>query len=94
LWVEALQSLPVKLKQVNQSIKKEIRAASALQEYQRGKVFHTRPLTTLEQQMVAFPRAVNDDMVDSTGSAILYFAEAEKSRNKGSKVKVSSGKYA
>ncbi len=93
LWVEALSSLPVNLKQVNQSIKKEIRAASALQEYQRGKVYHTRPLVQLEQQMVAFPRAVNDDMVDATGSAILYFAEAEKGRNAGAKVKVTSGNY-
>lgn len=94
LWVEALSSLPVKLKQVNQSVKKEIRAAATLAEYQRGKVFHTRPLVAVEQQMVAFPRGVNDDMVDAVGSAVNYFAEAERSRTSGSKVKVSQGSYA
>lgn len=94
LWVEALQSLPVRLKQVNQSVKKEIRAAATLAEYQRGKVFHTRPLVQVEQQMVAFPRAVNDDMVDAVGSAVNYFAEAERSRGKVSGVKVTSGNYA
>lgn len=93
LWEEALKGLPVKVKTVHQSIKKEVRAATALQEYQRGRVYHVKPLVQAEQQMVAFPRAANDDVVDAIGSAVCYFAEAERTRNKGSKVKVSSGTY-
>lgn len=93
LWKDLLSSLPVNLKTVHQSIKKEVRAASALSEYQRGKVFHDHPLPIAEQQMVAFPRAVNDDVVDAIGAAVTYFAEAEKARNTGSKVKATSGTY-
>lgn len=93
LWMEILRKLPVRVKNIHQGVKKEIRAASALSEYQRGKVYHTKPLPMLEQQMVSFPRAANDDMVDATGSAVMYFAAAERKRTKGSPVKANTGSY-
>jgi phage terminase large subunit-like protein len=93
LWADVFKGVPVNFKTVHQTVKKEVRAASALHEYQRGKVFHVKPLVTAEQQMVGFPRAANDDIVDAIGAGVCYFAEVEKTRNSGAKVSVASGKY-
>lgn len=91
LWEEAFKTLPVNQKFQHASIKKEVRAAMAHAEYQKGLVVHEKPIPVLENQMVSFPRVVNDDVVDATGAGILYFVEANK--NNGPTVKVSSGTY-
>lgn len=94
MWTDLFKVLPVKVKSVHQTIKKEVRAGMALAEYEKGKVVHARPFTALEDQMIAFPGGAHDDMVDSTGSAIIYFAEAAKNANSHqSRAKVSSGSY-
>lgn len=85
LWLKILWGLPVKVKPITQSIKKEVRAATALHHYQRKRVIHAPGLTSLEGQQVAFPNAPNDDMVDAVGTALLYFLQKPKS-----KVKVSA----
>jgi hypothetical protein len=69
-WRAVLHHLPVRLIEVHQSAKKEVRAAAALNLYQRGRVKHARRLVRLEEQMVAFPRGRYDDMVDATVSCL------------------------
>lgn len=78
LWKDVFKALPVNFKTVHQTAKKEVRAAAALHEYQRGKVYHVKPLVAAEQQMVGFPRAANDDIVDAVGAGVCYFAAAAK----------------
>lgn len=73
LWEEILHDMPVKVKTVSQSASKEVRAAQALNHYQRRKVQHIRQLVQAEAQMVAFPNSANDDMVDAIGTAVNYF---------------------
>lgn len=75
LWREVLWGLPVKVKTLSQTEAKEVRAARVLDHYQRGRVGHAEGLTDYEGQLVAFPRAPHDDMVDAGGSGILYFLD-------------------
>jgi hypothetical protein len=69
-WYDILHHLPCKLQIFNQSVDKKVRAAQALAHYQRGRVYHTQRLSAVEEQMVSFPKAPNDDMVDAVGSAV------------------------
>lgn len=78
LWPRILWGLPVRVKPVHQSVKKEVRAAAVLVHYQRGRVLHAPGLTRLEGQMVAFPNAPHDDMVDAVGSGVAYFLERKR----------------
>lgn len=90
LVADLFRALPVKVKTVSQSIKKEIRAGTALAEYEKGNVFHTRKFADLEAQMIQFPNSAHDDMIDSTGSAIIYFSKI----NQPSGFKASATTYA
>ncbi|GAA0705283.1 hypothetical protein GCM10010193_70450 [Kitasatospora atroaurantiaca] len=72
-WLAILHDMPVRVKTVTQDIPREVRAANVLVHYQRGRVQHAGPLRDLEEQMVAFPKAPNDDLVDCVGSAIDRF---------------------
>lgn len=78
LWARILWGLPVKVKPLHQSVKKEVRAAGVLNHYQRGRVIHAPGLERLEGQQVAFPNAPHDDMVDAVGSAVSYFLDRKK----------------
>lgn len=80
LWEQILWGLPVKVKAVHQTEPKEVRAAAVLNHYQRGRVVHAPGLSQLEGQMVAFPRAPHDDMVDATDSGIAYFLERHRTK--------------
>jgi Uncharacterized conserved protein len=82
LWLKILWGLPVKIKVINQSVKKEVRAATVLHHYQRHRVKHVAGLTRLEGQMVAFPNAPHDDMVDAVGTAVAYFLNKPKPKRK------------
>jgi phage terminase large subunit-like protein len=42
------------------------------------RVVHAEPLPALEEQMCAFPNALNDDMVDSVGNGVLRFLRPPK----------------
>lgn len=90
---DLFKSLPIRIKTVTQSVKKEIRAATALAEYQKGRVAHARPFAALETQMVAFPGGRNDDMVDAVGSAVIYFAAGEKKKAQGNPVQGRGNSY-
>lgn len=78
LWKEILWGMPVPVKAITQSIKKEVRAADTLNQYQRGRVTHAPGLDALEGQMVAFPKAPHDDLVDAVGSGINLFLGTRK----------------
>lgn len=82
LWQALLWGLPVNVKTVHQSEAKEVRAADVLNHYQRGKVLHAEgaDLRDYEGQLVAFPRAPHDDMVDAAGSAVRYFLSRGRKR--------------
>lgn len=75
LWKAILWGMPVNVKSETSSAPKEVRAADALNHYQRGRVIHDSDadLRDVEGQMVAFPNAPNDDMVDAVGSGVRYF---------------------
>jgi phage terminase large subunit-like protein len=77
-WDSIFHSMPVKVKQVSQNEHKSVRAARALNHYQRGRVLHARTLRELEEQMVAFPKAPHDDLVDAVGSAVTRFLDQTK----------------
>lgn len=73
VWQTILHDMPVKLKLKHQSIKKEIRAAEVLNWYQTGHVVHAFGLADVETEMVGFPRAPHDDLVDAVGTGIAAF---------------------
>jgi len=75
LWLEVFHDLPVKVVTFTNSDKKETRAERLLNLYQLipARVVHAEPLPALEEQMVAFPKAPNDDLVDTVGNAVLRF---------------------
>ena len=73
MWRGVLHGLPVKLKTVHQSVPKEVRAARLLNHYQRRRVVHEERLHAAEEQMVAFPKGTNDDLVDAIGTGVAQF---------------------
>ncbi len=75
LWHEVFHDLPVRVVTFTNSDKKEARAGRLLNLYQilPARVVHAERLPALEEQMVAFPRAAHDDLVDSVGNAVLRF---------------------
>jgi phage terminase large subunit-like protein len=85
LWAQILWGLPVKVKTVHQSVQKEVRAADTLNHYQRGRVTHddAADLREAEGELVAFPNAPNDDLVDAIGSGVRYFLSRERKRAGG-----------
>jgi phage terminase large subunit-like protein len=96
LWASIFYGMPVKVKTVHQTASKEVRAADALKHYQRGRVTHldTPALRDAEGQMVAFPDAPHDDMVDAITSGVRYFLSRERKRGTGGGVGGTSVGYA
>jgi hypothetical protein len=92
LWHEVFHDLPVKVVIFSNSEKKESRAERLLNLYQLvpPRVVHVEPLAALEEQMVAFPKAPNDDLVDSVGNAVLRFLKPP-ARKKAAARSVSPG---
>lgn len=80
-WRAILHDLPVKILTVHQSEAKEVRAARLLNKYQRDLVRHERPLPAAEAQMVGFPKAPHDDLVDSIGSGVAAIMPKHKPRS-------------
>ncbi|KND38472.1 hypothetical protein [Streptomyces acidiscabies] len=72
-WHDVLHDLPVKLTTPHVDGKKEVRAIDALHHYQKHKVWHEQQFQKAEQQMVTFPRALHDDLVDAVGAGVRYF---------------------
>jgi phage terminase large subunit-like protein len=68
VWLDILHGLPVKVVVKHQTVRKEIRAANVLNDYQLGDVIHANGLMDLETEQVGFPRAPHDDLVDAVGT--------------------------
>jgi phage terminase large subunit-like protein len=85
MWREVLAGLPVRIVMVHNSEPKTVRAGRLLNLYQMvpPRVVHARKLPALEEQMVAFPRALNDDLVDSVGNAVLRFLKPPPRKQSG-----------
>lgn len=77
-WRVILSDLPVPLLVHSESVKKEVRAADLLAWYERGQVVHERRLPEAEQQLLAFPNVIHDDLVDAIGAGVRYFLEGKK----------------
>lgn len=69
-WRAILHDMPVPIKIVYSTEKKEVRATNLLNMYQHGRVTHSRRLPACEAQMCSFPRGA-DDMVDAVGAVVL-----------------------
>lgn len=77
LWRKIFHDMPVKVKiYTTGPASKNVRAAEALNHYNRKRVYHVRKargVRDAEGEMVAFPNAPHDDLVDSTGAGVRYF---------------------
>lgn len=79
LWLEILHDFPVPVKaHPAGTASKNVRAAEALHHYQRKLVEHAPAAREAEGEMVAFPRAPHDDLVDAVGAAVRYFLTPRK----------------
>lgn len=77
-WHSILHDVPVTVEILSNTAPKDVRAANLLDHYQRRRVFHPKRLTRAEEQMVGFPRAPHDDMVDAIGTGVAYFLDKPK----------------
>lgn len=75
LWLDIFHGLPIPVRTFHSTSKKEVRAAKTLAFYQRGKVTHAKRLVSAEEQLVAFPTAPHDDMVDAIGAGVRRFLD-------------------
>lgn len=84
LWEnDVFHNMPIPVKQVKESAKKEARAAEALAWYQRKKVLHEKRLSAAEVQMIGFPNSPHDDMVDAIGAGVRRFLSPPKKKTPG-----------
>ena len=81
-WQDTLHDLPVPVVLKHNTEKKEVRAAEAVNHYERGRVLHERRLPEVEAQMCSFPKGPHDDMVDAVDNAVnrLLRPKAAKKR--------------
>ncbi len=89
LWKRILHGLPFRVKTYSSTAPKPVRAADALDHYQRGRVYHVRKgrgVRDAEGEMVAFPRAPHDDRVDAVGAGVRYFLSRKKKAKAGGEV--------
>lgn len=84
VWKQILHSLPVPVRTVHQTVKKEVRAATVLNLYQLGRVEHALVgMSDLENEQTGFPRAPHDDLVDAAGTGVAYFLAREPRKSAG-----------
>lgn len=83
LWLDVFHDMPVKvIIHPAGTASKNVRAAGALRFYQvkPSRVEHAPGCREAEGEMVAFPNAPNDDLVDAVGAAVRYFLTPRKKR--------------
>ena len=84
LWKRILHDMPVKvITHPAGTASKQVRAADALDHYNRKRVEHAPGNRDAEGQMVAFPKAAHDDLVDAVGAGVRYFLSREKKKGTG-----------
>lgn len=88
-WLDTLHGMPVKIYTVHNKEKKESRAGRLLNLYQMhpARVVHEKKFPPLEEQMVNFPHAANDDLIDAVGNAVLMYQRPEKRPKAGIKIR-------
>jgi predicted phage terminase large subunit-like protein len=74
-WRSILHDLPVPIREVHQKAAKEARAADLLTHYQLNRVVHAQRFPSMEGQMVGFPKAAHDDLVDACGTGVAVFLD-------------------
>lgn len=79
-WEEVLSPWPpgVKAVPLHQSESKLLRAELVLSYYENRWVTHSQRLPKAEEQMCAFPNALNDDLVDAIGTGVHFFLQDRK----------------
>lgn len=82
-WRQVLHDLPVRIDTVHNSTSKEIRAARLAIRYQRREVIHVEPMPQAEAQLIGFPKAPNDDLVDAIGNGVAVFLGVPKTAELG-----------
>lgn len=85
LWLSVFHDMPVPVVIESVSGAKEVRAAQLLNHYQRKRVFHAKELPALETQMCDYPDVLHDDMIDSVGQGVTFYAKKRKKTNKQSR---------
>jgi predicted phage terminase large subunit-like protein len=88
LWQQVFKDIGARVRFLHQKIKKEYRIAQSADFYKAGKVVHTAHFPQLEEQMLAYPNVLHDDLVDSVATAVLYFE-----KNKGRRVTATQLRY-
>jgi hypothetical protein len=80
MWREILHGLPVRLLTVHNTEPKTVRAGRLLNLYQMvpPRVVHEKRMLDLEDEMIAFPKGLNDDLIDSVGNGVLRFLRPPK----------------
>lgn len=88
LWPEVFHDLPdVAVKTTHASVKKELRFADALNHWQRARVYHAQRIPAFEDQALAYPKVVNDDICDAVCTGVLRFLSNPKPVVSTSKVR-------
>ena len=78
LWHQVFANIGARVRFINQKVKKEVRIAQSADFYKKQKVVHVAHFPQLEEQMLAYPNTVHDDLVDAVATAVIYFE-----KNKG-----------
>jgi phage terminase large subunit-like protein len=74
LWRDVFTGLPnVRVRTINSTESKDVRFATALEFWQRRRVWHTQRHATLEEQAVGFPRHAYDDVVDAAVIGVQHY---------------------
>jgi len=85
MWRSIFHDMPVQIETVHNKESKDLRAARLLTDYEAGHVLHTHHFPDLENEMLGYPLAHNDDLVDAVGNAVARIREQEAVRTRAPK---------
>lgn len=89
MWLDTFHGLPVPVLVKHNTEPKEVRAATCVNHYERGRVMHEERLTEAEQEMCAFPKAPHDDIVDAVDNAVNRLLKKKAPKKKPGATSVS-----
>lgn len=86
LWKDVFRGIPgVKVVTKHSSEPKEVRFATNLEHWQRGRVWHRKRFPAMEEQAVGFPRHTHDDVIDAAVIGVSHFLSPGKTVTAGAK---------
>jgi hypothetical protein len=91
MWLDIFHDLPVRVLMKHNTEKKEVRAAEAVNHYERGNVLHEEALGEAEREMCAFPKAPHDDVVDAVVNAVNRLLKKRPPKKRAGGTSVSYG---